>query len=719
MIRKFSTQLNGRTLTIETGKVALLAGGSCTVQYGDTIVLVTACSSKSPREGIDFFPLSVDYEEKMYAAGKIPGGFIKREGRPSEKAVLACRLIDRPLRPLFPDGYFNEVQVIATVLSVDQDCLPDVVAMIGASVALSISDIPFMGPIAGLHVGYVNGEYVINPGSKEREESDLDLVVAGTKDAVMMIEAGANELTEEQVLEAILYGHDEIKNIVTFIEEIQAAIGKDKQEVSKQTLLPEVESEIRDFAQERIAEALRTVDKLERINNLDAVQSEAKEIFGEKYEDQSLLIKGLLKQIVKEELRSKVIKEGKRIDDRDLNQVRPISSEVGLLPKTHGSGLFTRGDTQALTITTLGALGDVQHIDGLGEEEEKRYMHHYNFPPFSVGETRFMRGPSRRDIGHGALAERALEPMIPSKEDFPYAIRLVSEILSSNGSTSQASVCGSTLSLMDAGVPIKKMVAGIAMGLIKEDDDVAILTDILGMEDFLGDMDFKVAGSEDGITAIQMDIKIAGIGREILQDALEKARVGRLHILNKMKETISEPRPELSPYAPRILVMHINPDKIREVIGAGGKTINKIIDETGVKIDIENDGTIFIAAESQEAGQKAWDIIENIIKDPEVGEIYTAKVVKITAFGAFAEFMPGKDGLLHISNISHERVNKVEDVLSVGDEVQVKIIEIDQQGKVSLSAKALLTPPPGSESKDSGKDRGGRDKDRGKRNFRK
>lgn len=719
MIRKFSTQLNGRTLTIETGKVALLAGGSCTVQYGDTIVLVTACSSKSPREGIDFFPLSVDYEEKMYAAGKIPGGFIKREGRPSEKAVLACRLIDRPLRPLFPDGYFNEVQVIATVLSVDQDCLPDVVAMIGASVALSISDIPFMGPIAGLHVGYVNGEYVINPGSKEREESDLDLVVAGTKDAVMMIEAGANELTEEQVLEAILYGHDEIKNIVTFIEEIQAAIGKDKQEVNKETLQPEVESEIRAFAQEKIAEALRTVDKLERINNLDAVQSEAKEIFGEKYEDQSLLIKGLLKQIVKEELRSKVIKEGKRIDDRDLNQVRPISSEVGLLPKTHGSGLFTRGDTQALTITTLGALGDVQHIDGLGEEEEKRYMHHYNFPPFSVGETRFMRGPSRRDIGHGALAERALEPMIPSKEDFPYAIRLVSEILSSNGSTSQASVCGSTLSLMDAGVPIKKMVAGIAMGLIKEGDDVAILTDILGMEDFLGDMDFKVAGSEDGITAIQMDIKIAGIGREILQDALEKARVGRLHILNKMKETISEPRPELSPYAPRILVMHINPDKIREVIGAGGKTINKIIDETGVKIDIENDGTIFIAAESQEAGQKAWDIIENIIKDPEVGEIYTAKVVKITAFGAFAEFMPGKDGLLHISNISHERVNKVEDVLSVGDEVKVKIIEIDQQGKVSLSAKALLTPPPGSENKDSGNDRGGRDKDRGKRNFRK
>lgn len=717
MIRRFSTQLSGKTLTIETGKVAFLAGGSCTVQYGDTIVLVTACSSKSPREGIDFFPLSVDYEEKMYAAGKIPGGFIKREGRPSEKAILACRLIDRPLRPLFPDGYYNEVQIVATVLSVDQDCLPDVVAMIGASVALTISDIPFMGPIAGLHVGYVNGEYVINPSSEEREISDLDLVVAGTKDAVMMIEAGAIELSEEQVLGAILHGHDEIKNIVAFIEEIQAAIGKDKQTVVKVELKPDVEAEIRSFSQARIAEALRTEDKLERINNLDAVQAEAKVNFGEKYENQMVLIKGLLKQIVKEELRSKVITEGKRIDDRGLDQVRHITSEVGLLPKTHGSGLFTRGDTQALTITTLGALGDVQHIDGLGEEDEKRYMHHYNFPPFSVGETKFMRGPSRRDIGHGALAERALEPMIPSKEDFPYAIRLVSEILSSNGSTSQASVCGSTLSLMDAGVPIKKMVAGIAMGLIKEGDNVAILTDILGMEDFLGDMDFKVAGTDDGITAMQMDIKIAGIGREILQEALEKARVGRLHILEKMRETITEPRPELSPYAPRILVMHINPDKIREVIGSGGKTINKIIDETGVKIDIENDGTIYIAAVSLEAGQKAWDIIENIIKDPEVGQVYTAKVVKLTAFGAFAEFMPGKDGLLHISNISHERVNKVEDVLSVGDEIQVKVIEIDPQGKVSLSAKALLTPPPGSEKKDQGDDRGSRDRD--KRNFRK
>ena len=718
MVRQFSTQLNGRTLTIETGKVAFLAGGSCTVRYGDTIVLVTATSSKSPREGLDFLPLSVDYEEKMYAAGKIPGGFIKREGRPSESATLSARLIDRPIRPLFPDGYRNEIQVIATVLSVDQDCLPDVVAMIGASVALTISDIPFMGPIAGVHVGYVNDEYVINPTSKQREESRLDLVVAGTKDAVMMIEAGAHELVESEVLEAILYGHDEIKNIVTFIEEIKAAIGKEKQEVVSAKLTPEIEDEVRGFAQEKIASALQTTDKLERIENLDAVQDEAKVHFSEKYEDEMGLIKSLLKQIVKEELRSRVIAHGKRIDDRTLDEIRPISSEVGILPKTHGSGLFTRGETQALTVTTLGALGDVQHIDGLGEEEEKRYMHHYNFPPFSVGETRFMRGPSRRDIGHGALAERALEPMIPSKEEFPYAIRLVSEILSSNGSTSQASVCGSTLSLMDAGVPIKKMVAGIAMGLIKEDDKVAVLTDILGMEDFLGDMDFKVAGTEDGITAIQMDIKIAGIDKGILEKALENARTGRLHILEKMRETISEPRPDLSPHAPRILVMHINPDKIREVIGAGGKTINKIIDETGVKIDIENDGTIYIAAESLEAGQSAWDIIETIIKDPEVGEVYTAKVVKLTAFGAFAEFMPGKDGLLHISNISHERVNKVEDVLSVGDEVQVKIIEIDPQGKVSLSAKALLTPPPGTENKERD-DRDRRDRDRNKKTFRK
>jgi polyribonucleotide nucleotidyltransferase len=719
MVRQFSTQLNGRTLTIETGKVAFLAGGACTVRYGDTIVLVTACSSKSPREGLDFLPLSVDYEEKMYAAGKIPGGFIKREGRPSEKAVLTCRLIDRPIRPLFPDGYHNEVQVIATVLSMDQDCLPDVVAMIGTSVALTISDIPFQGPIAGLHVGYVDGTYVVNPTSEQREISQLDLVVAGTKDAVMMIEAGANELTEAQILEAILFGHEEIKKIVTFIEEIGAAIGKDKRSVVIEELEPEIETEIREFAQARISEALKTPDKLERIQNLDDVQDEAKEFFASKYEDKMLLIKGLLKQIVKEELRSRVLNERKRIDDRGLDEIRPISSEVGLLPKTHGSGLFTRGDTQALTITTLGALGDVQVLDGINEEEEKRYVHHYNFPPYSVGEARFMRGPSRRDIGHGALAERALEPMIPSKDEFPYAIRLVSEVLSSNGSTSQASVCGSTLSLMDAGVPIKKMVAGVAMGLIKEGEDVAVLTDILGMEDFLGDMDFKVAGTDDGITAIQMDMKIAGIGREIMEKALENARIGRLHILGKMKETISEPRPELSPYAPRILVMHINPDKIREVIGAGGKTINKIIDETGVKIDIENDGTIYIAAEALEAGQKAWDIIEKIIKDPEVGETYTAKVVKLTAFGAFAEFMPGKDGLLHISNISYERVNKVEDVLSVGDEIKVKVIEIDPQGKVSLSAKALLTPPEGYEEKSARDSRGNRDRDRGNRNYRK
>ncbi len=463
------------------------------------------------------------------------------------------------------------------------------------------------------------------------------------------------------------------------------------------------------------------MDKLERMQNLDAVQTEVKEYFAEKYEDQTKNIKALLKQIVKEELRSRVLTEKKRVDDRNLDEVRPISCEVGLLPRAHGSGLFTRGETQALTVTTLGALGDIQILDGLSEEESKRYMHHYNFPPFSTGEAKFMRGPSRRDIGHGALVERALEPLIPSKDEFPYTIRVVSEVLASNGSSSQASVCGSTLSLMDAGVPLKKMVAGIAMGLIKEGEQVAILSDILGMEDFLGDMDFKIAGTEDGITAIQMDIKIAGIGREILEEALQQANEGRMHILNKMKEVISEPRAEMSPYAPRILVMHINPDKIREVIGAGGKTINKIIDETGVKIDIENDGTIYIAAEALEAGQKAWDIIEKIIKDPEIGEVYTAKVVKLTAFGAFAEFMPGKDGLLHISNISHERVNKVEDVLSVGQEIQVKIIEIDPQGKVSLSAKALLTPPAGMENKSSSESRGNRDRDRdrGGRNYKK
>ncbi len=717
MIHTFKTELNGKTLSVEIGKVALLSGGSCLLTYGETVVLVTANRSPKPKESIDFLPLTVDFEEKLYAAGKIPGGFIKREGRPSERAILSCRLIDRTIRPLFPKGYHHDVQIIATVLSMDNDCVPDIVAMVGASIALSVSDIPFMGPIAGVYVGCVDGEFVINPSSQQREESTLDLVVAGTDEAVMMIEAGANELNEQEILDAILFGHEEIKRLVSFIKEIQQTAGKEKQQI--ELILPDMDLEknVRENATDKLIAAVKTVDKQERIENIDAVQESIVEAFKETHEDEIGDVKGILKQIIKEEMRRIVITEKKRIDNRDLDEVRPISCEVGLLPKTHGSGLFTRGETQVLTVATLGALGDVQIIDGIGEEESKRYMHQYNFPPFSTGEARFMRGPSRRDIGHGALAERALEPMVPSMDEFPYTIRLVSECLASNGSTSQASVCGSTLSMLDAGVPIKKMVAGIAMGLIKEEEDVAILTDILGMEDFLGDMDFKVAGTEDGITAIQMDIKIGGISREILEEALEQAKVGRLHILKKMQEVISEPRPELSPYAPRIMKMSIHPDKIREVIGAGGKVINKIIDDTGVKIDIENDGTIYIAAESKEAGQKAWDIISDIIKEPEVGETYKARVVKITNFGAFAEFMPGKEGLIHISNLSHSRVNKVEDVLKIGQELDVKVIEIDPQGKVSLSHKATLAAPAGGEKSDGRDER--RSSDRGKRDFKK
>lgn len=692
MVKVFQKEVGGRTLEVEVGKLAQLSNGSCLLKYGKTAVLVNACASKTPREGIDFFPLSVDYEERMYAAGKIPGGFIKREGRPSENAILTSRLIDRPIRPLFPEGYRNEVQVIATVLSVDTDCSPDIVAMIGSSVALSISDIPFQGPTASVHIGMIDGNLIINPTSDQREHSELDLVVSGTKDAVMMIEAGANEVTEEQMLEAILFAHEEIKNIVSFIEEIVKEVGKEKQEVILFEVDKDLDSEIREYATNKIANAIRTVEKLERTEKVDLAKRETVEYFIEKYEEDLDLkqVDSVLDAIIKEETRHLILHEKVRPDDRRHDEIRPISCEVSLLPKTHGSGLFTRGQTQVLSVVTLGAIGDVQIIDGLGEEESKRYMHHYNFPPYSVGETRFLRGPGRREIGHGALAERALEPMIPSQDEFPYAIRVVSEVLASNGSSSQASVCGSTLSLLDAGVPLKDMVAGIAMGLVKEDDAVAILSDIQGMEDHLGDMDFKVAGTSKGITAIQMDIKIKGIDRTILENALEQARLGRLYILDKMRETISSPRPELSPYAPRMLKTKIHPDKIREVIGTGGKTINKIIEDTGVKIDIENDGTIFIAALTQEAGERALKIIDSIVRDPEVGDIYKGKVIKIMNFGAFVEILPGKEGLIHISNIAHERVSKVEDVLAVGDEVEVKVMEIDQQGKINLSRKALL-----------------------------
>ncbi len=690
MEKTFQTSIGGRTLEVQVGKVAQLTNGAAWVRYGDTVVLVTAAASQEPREGIDFFPLSVDYEERLYSVGKIPGGFIKREGKPTENAILTARLIDRPIRPLFPKGYRNDVQVIATVLSVDQDCTPDVVAMLGSSIALSISDIPFDGPTASVIVGLVDGKFVINPTAAEREKSEMHLVVSGTKDAIMMVEAGANQIPEAIILEGILFAHEEIKNIVAFIEEIVEEVGKPKQEVQLFEVDETIESEVREFASEKMLHAIKTEDKTERNDNMEKVKAETIEYFSEKYPDNIKDVEETLYQITKELVRSMILDEGIRPDNRALDEIRPISCEVSVLPKTHGTGLFTRGQTQVLTVATLGAIGDAQVLDGLGEEESKRYMHHYNFPPFSVGEVRFLRGPGRREVGHGALAERALEPVIPPESEFPYTIRLVSEVLSSNGSTSQASVCGSTLALLDAGVPIEAPVAGIAMGLIKEEERVAILSDIQGIEDFLGDMDFKVAGTSKGITAIQMDIKIHGIGKDILQSALEQAREGRLYILEKMNAVISKPRPEISPYAPRIITMHVAPDKIREIIGPGGKTINKIIDETDVKIDIEDDGTVFITASNMEAGNKAVKMINAIVKEPEVGEVYMGKVIKILNFGAFLEILPGKEGLLHISQISKEKIPRVEDVLKVGDEVLVKVVEIDKQGRINLSRKAML-----------------------------
>jgi len=690
MEKIYKYMLAGRELCITIGKLAQQANGSCLVRYGDTVTLVTATQSKEPREGIDFFPLSVDYEEKLYSVGKIPGGFIKREGRPSEKAILTSRLIDRPIRPLFPDGFRNDVQVIATVLSVDQDNSPEIAAMIGSSIALSISDIPFNGPTGSVQVGRVNGEIIINPNSEQRELSDINLTVSGTKDAIMMVEAGAKFVTEQVMLEAILKGHDEIKKICDFINEIVQDCGKEKSKYELFMPNKDVENLVRQLATNKLIDALYTVDKTQRDENVENLKNEITEIVLEKYPDTEKDVSEVFETIMKEEVRKQIIEKGIRPDNRKLDEIRPISCEVGLLPRTHGSGLFNRGQTQVLTIATLGASSDVQIIDGLGEEESKRYMHHYNFPSYSVGEVRPSRGPGRREIGHGALAERALEPVIPPENEFPYTLRLVSEVLSSNGSTSQASVCGSTLALLDAGVPIKAPVAGIAMGLIKEGDKVAILSDIQGLEDHLGDMDFKVAGTSEGITAIQMDIKIDGIDENILTEALERARKGRLFILDKMMQTISAPREELSIYAPRITVLQVNPDKIRDIIGPGGKIINKIIDETGVKIDIEDDGRVSIISNNAVASKKAIDIIQNIVKEIEVGDIYLGKVTKITTFGAFVEILNGKEGLVHISQLAKERVNKVEDIVSVGDEILVKVIEIDNQGRINLSRKVLL-----------------------------
>jgi polyribonucleotide nucleotidyltransferase len=709
--RKFTFVLGGRPLTIESGQLAKQANGSVLIRYGDTVVLATATMASEPREGIDFFPLVVEYEERMYAVGKIPGGWGRREGKPTEMAILSARMIDRPLRPLFPKGFRNDVQIATTVLSVDKDNAPEIPALIGASAALSISDIPFMGPVGAVHVGRVNGEFVINPTLKQNEASDIHLVVAGTKNAVMMVEAGANEVPEEEMLDAIMFGHEAIKELVVFQEQICSEIGKPKKQMKVFDVDEVLEAKVREYTRIRLKDAISTDDKLEREERIEAVKHSAIDYFLDLYSDdnEALTDNGLaaegrygdaveleqsigkaLEKIVKEEVRKMIMNEQVRPDGRKPDEIRPIWCKVGLLPRVHGSGVFTRGQTQVLTVCTLGGTSDEQLLDGLGDTASKRYMHHYNFPPYSVGEVRPMRGPGRREIGHGALAERALVPVLPSQEEFPYTIRLVSEVLESNGSTSQASVCGSTLALMNAGVPIKRPVAGIAMGLIKEEDKVVILSDIQGMEDALGDMDFKVAGTEVGITAIQMDIKVAGIDRDILATALKKALSGRLFILGKMREVISEPSPSLSPFAPRILQMNIDPDKIRDVIGPGGKVIRDIIDKTGVEIDIEDDGNVKILSVDEESGEKAMKMIEHLTKAVEIGATYLGKVVKITSFGAFVEILPGKEGLVHISKLSHSRVDKVEDVVKVGDEVLVKVIEIDKQGRINLSRKDVF-----------------------------
>lgn len=701
MEKVYTMDLAGSQLKVTIGKVAEQANGACLVQYGETVVLVTATSSSKPREGIDFFPLSVDYEEKMYAVGKIPGGFIKREGRPSEKATLSSRLIDRPLRPLFPEGYRNDVHIVATVLSVDQDHSPEIVSMIGSSIALCISDIPFDGPTGSVEVGFIDGKYVINPSEEERNKSLINLSLSGTESAIMMVEAGAQEVSESEMLEAILEGHEVIKEICSFIKEITNDIGKEKSDYEVFKADEEIVSKVKEYGQELLIDAVRQKDKVVRVEKTNAAKENIREHFKDLMEENANDIEAALEEIEVTEVRRGILEDERRPDDRKLTEIRPLSSEVGILPRTHGSGLFTRGQTQVLSIATLGAISEEQVIDGLGDDKPKRYIHHYNFPGFCVGDTKPSRSPGRREIGHGALAERALIPVIPDSETFPYTIRVVSEVLSSNGSSSQASICGSTLALMDAGVPIKAPVAGIAMGLIEENGIIKILTDIQGLEDHFGDMDFKVAGTRKGITAIQMDIKVEGIKKEILEVALERAKVARFEILDHIATTIEKPREELSKYAPIIHMISIDPERIGEVIGVGGKIINKIIEQTGVKIDIDDDGRISILSDDDDKAKEAISIIEDIVKDIEVGEVYTGKVKKIVKFGAFVEIKKGTEGLLHISEIAHERTKNVEDVLKVGDTVEVKVIDIsDETGKISLSRKALLKREDSKEEQD-------------------
>ncbi|KQB77843.1 MULTISPECIES: polyribonucleotide nucleotidyltransferase [Clostridium] len=687
-----STEIAGRELKVEFGKVGMLSNAATFTSYGDTVIMTNVNASEEPREGIDFFPLSVEYEERLYAVGKIPGGFIKREGRPSEKAILNGRAVDRTIRPLFPKGYRNDVQVVTTVVSVEKDNIPEILAINAASLALCLSSIPYTIPVAAVQVGLIDGKLVTNPDSKGREESILHLTVCATKERVMMIEAGGNEIPEDKMIEAIEYGFNECQKIISFQEEAMAKFGKKKDEPLLYTIDETLEKEVKDFAFDMVKEAMYIMDKDERNAAIDAVNEKVKAEFAEKYPDNLGDIKEVLYTTQKKIVRNMLLNEKRRPDGRAFDQVRPLGCEVGILPRTHGTGLFTRGLTQVMTVATLGSISEIQILDGIDETQSKRYMHHYNFPGYSVGEVKPLRGPGRREIGHGALAERALEPLIPSEEEFPYTIRLVSEVLSSNGSTSQASVCGSTLALLDAGVPIKRPAAGIAMGLITSEDlsQEQVITDIQGIEDFFGDMDFKVAGTTEGITSIQVDTKLQGFSFNVVENAIRDARKARLKIIDKINECMPEPRKDVSLYAPKTEVMTINPDKIRDVIGAGGKVINKIIADTGVKIDIKEDGTVFVSSSDHEGVNAAKKIIEGLTKEVVAGEVYLGKVTKITTFGAFVEILPNKEGLVHISKLAKERVEKVEDVVSAGDEILVKVTEIDNQGRINLSRKDAI-----------------------------
>ena len=690
MVKKIQVDFHGRPLSIEVGRLAKQADGAALIQYGETVVLVTAVAAKEVRAEADFFPLTVDYQERTFAAGKIPGGFFKREGRPSEKEILTCRLIDRSIRPLFAGGLRCETQIIATVLSADRENDPDVVAMLGTSAALEVSDIPFQGPLAGVRIGRVNRQWVINPTQSQLQESDVDIFLSGSRDAIVMVEGGARIVPEDEILEALFKGHEAIQPLLDYQEEIKRAVGKAKRQVPfiepDKNLLQSVEG----LARDKILGAIAIGEKLERYKKLDEVKREVIEQAAQQLPDREKDIKASFDELKKKYFRHQIVSEGRRIDGRGLKDIRPITCEVEVLPRTHGSALFTRGETQALVITTLGTTSDEQKIDALIGEHYKKFMLHYNFPPFSVGEVKFLRGPSRRDIGHGNLAERALIPVLPPEEDFPYTVRIVSEVLESNGSTSMATVCGGSLSLMAAGVPTRAPVAGIAMGLIKEGGQVRVLSDILGDEDHLGDMDFKVAGTREGVTSLQMDIKIAGVPREVMRDALYQAKEGRVHILGIMNQTISEPRGEMSSHAPRIITLKVRPEKIREIIGPGGKVIRGIVEETGVKIDVEDDGTVMIASNDEAASRRAVEMVQLIVAEPEIGKIYRGTVRKIMDFGAFVEILPGTDGLVHISQLAPERVRRVTDVLNEGDEVMVKVLDIDKQGKIKLSRKDAL-----------------------------